>query len=84
MYATCKAHLCTVAHLYIYSIILAFLVYLCSLGLHPQTNRYLLADSNVLAAWHVLVLSYIEPDHAIVDMNELPMLSYTLWMSCLR
>ena len=29
-------------------------------------------------------LSCIEAAHAITYMNELPMLAYTLWMSCLR
>ena len=33
---------------------------------------------------HVLVLSYIEADHAIANMNELIMFPYNLWMSYLR
>ena len=37
-----------------------------------------------LAACHVLVLNYIEADHAIATMNGLPMFPYNLWMSCLR
>ena len=46
-----------------------------SLVIHSQ-DTLLLADSNVLAACHVLVLSYIEADHAIANMNEFTMFPY--------
>ena len=53
------------------------------LVIHSQDNT-LLADPNVFAACHMVVLSYIEADHAIADMNKLSMFPYNLTLSAPR
>ena len=51
---------------------------------HTLSRSHLLADLNALATCPVLVLSCIEADYAIVNMNKFLMFPYNLWMSCLR
>ena len=64
-----KAHFCTVANLYIYSFWNSWCMY--NQPCHTLTRQHLLADSNVLAACHVLVLSCIETDHGIANIDKL-------------
>ena len=64
-----KAEFCTVANLHIDLFWISWSTYYQPC--HTLTGWHLLADSNVLAAYHVHVLSYIEADHAIANMNEL-------------
>ena len=64
-----KAQVCTVANLYIYSFWNSWCMYYQPCN--TLTKQHLLADSNVLAACHVHVLSCIEADHTVANMNKL-------------